>query len=110
MQNFDGVVSVFFRLKLNKAITLMLIGHFVSRDMHICYGARLQEQFPNQLFVDSRLQVAHIDRSFLVTLEDAASKAVKDCIFVHVAGATLCALLIPSGFRHFGLLLQQILT
>ena len=52
VENFNWVVGIFFVLKLNKAISLVLIGNFVSRNMDIDYGTALEEHLPNDIFVN----------------------------------------------------------
>ena len=48
----------------------MLICNLVSRDVHVGDRAGLQEEFPDDLLVDARLQVADVDGSFLIPLEE----------------------------------------
>ena len=43
VQDLYGVVSILFAFELDKAITLMLIGHFVPRYVHIHNWASLKE-------------------------------------------------------------------
>jgi len=53
VEQLDGVVSILFTFKLNKAIVLMFIGYFVSWQMNVDDGPCLQKQLPKQFFVDS---------------------------------------------------------
>ena len=70
MQDLDGVICVFLGFKLDEAITLVLIRHLVPWDVYVDNGPCLEEQLPNDLFVDPRLQIADINRGLLIALKE----------------------------------------
>ena len=85
VQNLDRIVSVLFSFELDKAVALMLVRDFVAWDVHIHDWSCLQKELPDNLFVDSRLQVAYIDCGLLISLKQGPSKTGKRGMFVHIA-------------------------
>jgi len=73
VQNLDRIVSVLLGFELDEAVALVLVRHFVAWDVHIYDGACLQKELPDNLFVDSWLQVAYIDCRLLVSLKQGPS-------------------------------------
>ena len=88
VKDLNRVISVFFGLELDKAITLMLVGDFIARYMHVDDGPSLEEQFPNDLLVYSRLQIANIDCGLLISFEERATKPCQRCVLIHITGAS----------------------
>lgn len=68
MHDFDGVICIFFTLKLDEAVALVLIGDLIPRDMNIDYRSALSEQFPEQTLIDLDVDIACVDSCFLISL------------------------------------------
>ena len=46
MHNFDRVICIFFALKLNESVSLMLISNFISGKMNVNNRSTLNKKFP----------------------------------------------------------------
>ena len=46
MNDLDSIICIFLRFKLNKPITLRLIGHFISRYVNVHNWTTLQKELP----------------------------------------------------------------
>lgn len=68
MHDLDRIIRILLTLELYKSISLMLIGDLIPRDVNIDHWSALREQLPKYVFVDLLVDVARIDRGFLVAL------------------------------------------
>jgi len=69
MKQLNAVVGILFILELYKTVVLMFICNFVTGEMNMNNRSCLQEQLPQQLFVDTLVQIANIDCCLLVTFK-----------------------------------------
>ena len=74
VKQFDTVVCIFFILKFNKTKVLVLIGYLIAREVNVNNGSRLQEQFPQDLFAYTLVEVPYINSGFLVSFEERTCK------------------------------------
>ena len=88
VKNLDRVISVFFGLELDKAITLMLVSDFISRYVHVDDGPSLEEQLPNDLLVHPRLQIANIYCGLLISFEERAAQSRQRRMLIHITGTS----------------------
>jgi hypothetical protein len=77
VQDLDAVVSVLFTPELHKSVALVLVGDLVSRHVHIDHRPSLDKQLPQQLLIDTRLEVADVDSGVLVAFVDRSEEGVR---------------------------------
>lgn len=58
MHDFDGVICVFFTLKLYEAVALVLVGDFVSGNMDVDNRSALSEKLPQDVLIDFLVDVS----------------------------------------------------
>lgn len=74
MHDLDGVVGVLLALELDEAVALVLVGDLVPGDVHVDHRPALREQLPEDVLVDLLVDVARVDRGFLVALVEGGNE------------------------------------
>ena len=66
MHDLDGIIGIILTFELNKAVSLVLIGDFISGKMNVNNGSALNKEFPEETLSDFLIKIADVDGSLLV--------------------------------------------
>ena len=68
VHDLNRVIGIILTFELNKAITLVLIGDLIPRQMNVNNWATLNKQLPKETFGDFLIEITDVDGCLLIAL------------------------------------------